>query len=269
MPHIEKPENFHTIIQQELRRIEEEERVRILYACESGSRAWGFPSQDSDYDVRFLYIRPVEWYLSIFDKRDVIEKPVSGMLDINGWDLRKALNLFRKSNPPLLEWLQSPIIYEENYRTAGLIRAISPLTFSPKSCMYHYLHMARGNFRDYLQGERVRAKKYFYVIRPLLACCWIEQFNDMPPMSFDVLVEQLVPERSGLRDEIDALLVRKKAGEELDDGPRLPYIHQFIEEKIQHFEQAAAQLPAGQPVQDEQLDELFRETLREAWAVDV
>jgi len=118
-------------IETELQRIEQEEGVKIIYACESGSRAWGFPSKDSDYDVRFIYIRPVEWYLSIFEKRDVIERPIiSDMLDINGWDLKKALNLFRKSNPPLLEWLQSPIVYLEKGSVAEHIRRLSPLTFS-------------------------------------------------------------------------------------------------------------------------------------------
>jgi predicted nucleotidyltransferase len=104
---------INKLILEQLEQIEQEEQVTILYACESGSRAWGFPSQDSDYDVRFIYLHKPEWYLSIYDKRDVIERPINNMLDINGWDLRKALNLFRKSNPPLLEWLQSPIQYKE------------------------------------------------------------------------------------------------------------------------------------------------------------
>lgn len=98
-------------IRSRLDAIQASENVCIVYACESGSRAWGFPSADSDYDVRFIYVRPVEWYLSIDDKRDVIECPVEDGLDINGWDLRKALRLSRKSNPPLLEWLGSPIVY--------------------------------------------------------------------------------------------------------------------------------------------------------------
>jgi predicted nucleotidyltransferase len=99
--------------------IEDEEGVRIFFACESGSRAWGFPSSDSDYDVRFLYLHPTEWYLSVNleHKRDVIERPISGDLDINGWDLRKALILLRKGNPPLMEWLGSPIIYREIFRS--------------------------------------------------------------------------------------------------------------------------------------------------------
>lgn len=107
IPDMNISQEMNSTIQQELERIEREEGVLILYACESGSRAWGFPSTDSDYDVRFIYIRPVEWYLSIFDKRDVIERPISDRLDMSGWDLKSA-GAFRKSNPPLLEWLESP-----------------------------------------------------------------------------------------------------------------------------------------------------------------
>lgn len=166
--------------------------MRILYACESGSRAWGFQSKDSDYDIRFIYIHPIEWYLSIHKRRDVIEKPMDGLLDFSGWDIRKALNLFQKSNPPLLEWLQSPHVYYERFSLAQKMRKISPALFSPKSCLYHYLHMAEGNFRQYLRGDQVKVKKYFYVLRPLLACRWIERYNSMPPMEFGALLEDLL-----------------------------------------------------------------------------
>lgn len=118
-----------------LKEIEARENVRIVFACESGSRAWGFPSSDSDYDVRFLHVRPVEWYLSIDKKRDVIERPVNGGLDINGWDLKKALRLFRKSNPPLLEWLGSPILYLERFSVAAKMRELIPVYYSPTACM--------------------------------------------------------------------------------------------------------------------------------------
>lgn len=252
-------------ILEELCRIERQEQVRILYACESGSRAWGFPSKDSDYDVRFLYVRPVEWYLSIFEQRDVIERPISDKLDINGWDLRKALNLFRKSNPPLLEWLQSPIPYYEKYSAAERIRRISPLTFSPKSCMYHYLNMAKGNYRDYLQGEQVKIKKYFYVLRPVLACEWIERFNAMPPMEFDVLVNRLVPEGSELKQVIRKLVERKMAGDEMDYEPRINPINDFLEQKMNHFEHTAVHLKSAAGAQARELDELFRAVLSEVW----
>ena len=114
--------------------IETNEKVRIVYACESGSRAWGFSSADSDYDVRFLYLRPVEWYLSIDVKRDVIERPVQDGLDVSGWDMKKALPLFRKSNPPLLEWLGSPIVYLEQYGAAEGMRGLLPDYYSPAAC---------------------------------------------------------------------------------------------------------------------------------------
>lgn len=147
-------------IRSRLDAIQASENVCIVYACESGSRAWGFPSADSDYDVRFLYVRPAEWYLSIDEKRDVIERPFEGGLDINGWDLKKALRLFRKSNPPLLEWLGSPIVYLEKYPVAARMRELARVSYSPSACQYHYLHMARGNFREYLRGEIVWVKKY-------------------------------------------------------------------------------------------------------------
>ncbi|UQZ35009.1 hypothetical protein C2I18_16650 [Paenibacillus sp. PK3_47] len=249
----------------ELRRIESEDNVRILYACESGSRAWGFPSRDSDYDVRFIYLRRPEDYLSIFEQRDVIERPISDLLDINGWDLKKALLLFRKSNPPLLEWLQSPIKYEENYKVAEQVRSLSPLSFSPKSCIYHYLNMARGNYREYLQGSEVKIKKYFYVLRPLLACAWIEKYGEVPPLDFTVLVNDLIPEGSELSDTIQKLLLRKMSGDELNLEPRLDDINDYLERQISHFEAAAPRLDSGNGIADDTLDELFRSALLEVW----
>ncbi|WP_028545811.1 nucleotidyltransferase domain-containing protein [Paenibacillus taiwanensis] len=256
---------YEQLILEELARIEQEEQVRILYACESGSRAWGFPSKDSDYDVRFIYIRPLEWYLSIFEQRDVIERPISNMLDVNGWDLKKALKLFRKSNPPLLEWLQSPIQYQESFSIADQIRRLSPSTFSPRSCMYHYLHMAKGNYREYLQGDQVKIKKYFYVLRPILACEWIERYNTMPPIEFQMLVEELVPDKSELKAEIEQLLVRKMAGDELDYEPKIAAINAYLKEKICYFDQVAAKMSVSSDNQDQQLNALFRSALDEVW----
>ncbi|WP_308637860.1 nucleotidyltransferase domain-containing protein [Paenibacillus silvisoli] len=257
--------DYHAAIMTALDRIEREEQIRILYACESGSRAWGFPSKDCDYDVRFLYVRPVEWYLSIFEKRDVIERPISDMLDINGWDLRKALNLFRKSNPPLLEWLQSPIVYKEEHTVAEQIRRIAPTMFSPKSCMYHYLHMAKGNYRMYLQGEQVKIKKYFYVLRPILACEWIEKHNTMPPIEFERLVDDVVPKGSELRAIIDCLLARKRAGDEMDYEPRINPINEFLEERMEYYEVAAAGMQTPGGGQEQRIDDLFRSALKEVW----
>ncbi|MDU0205316.1 MULTISPECIES: nucleotidyltransferase domain-containing protein [Paenibacillus] len=251
-------------IQTELKQIEQEEGVRILYACESGSRAWGFPSKDSDYDVRFIYVRPVEWYLSILEKRDVIERPISDLLDINGWDLKKALHLFRKSNPPLLEWLQSPMPYLEQFSVTEKIRKLSPLTFSPRSTMHHYLHMAKGNLRAYLQGDLVKIKKYFYVLRPILACGWIEKYGSMPPMEFEELVEQMLTD-SVLKKEVYTLLARKKAGVEFDLEPKISVINDFLERQIAYFEETAKHISVSGEQQDHALDVLFRDALKEVW----
>ncbi|MDO3408199.1 nucleotidyltransferase domain-containing protein [Saccharibacillus sp. CPCC 101409] len=251
-------------IEEELSRIEREENVRILYACESGSRAWGFPSRDSDYDVRFLYVHEPEWYMSVFDRRDVIERPISDLLDINGWDLRKALRLFRKSNPPLLEWLQSPIVYREIPEAANPIRSLAGPAFSPKACTFHYLHMASGNYRDYLRGEAVRSKKYFYVLRPLLACRWIERFGEMPPMAFDTLKDTLL-EPGELKTAVEQLLERKKSGIELKEEPRIEVINQYLETQIAYFEQKAPRMPDSGESVDDRLDPLFRCLLRTAW----
>src|SRR5262245_7291893 len=134
-------------IQTRLSLIEQDEGIKILYACESGSRAWGFASSDSDYDVRFIYVRPRDSYLSIDieNQRDVVEQPLENALDINGWELRKALRLLRKSNPPLLEWLGSPIVYREVTDMAAAMRALVSRWYSPIACAHHYLHMAQGN----------------------------------------------------------------------------------------------------------------------------
>jgi hypothetical protein len=233
----------------------------VLYACESGSRAWGFESADSDYDVRFLYVHSRDWYLSIEDHRDVIERPINDGLDISGWDLRKALRLFRKSNPPLLEWLGSPIVYREKGGTAQRLRGLATEFQSPRACAYHYLHMARGNYREYLQGEEVWTKKYFYVLRPLLAIQWLERGLGLVPTEFQHLVDRLVPEGS-IRESIDRLVERKRLGAELAKGPRLAAISDFIESELARYEAElsvakAALTPAAR------LDEVLRDALPE------
>jgi predicted nucleotidyltransferase len=218
----------------ELHNIEKEYRVQIFYACESGSRAWGFPSADSDYDVRFLYVRERDWYLSIDveDKRDVIELPINHDLDISGWDLRKALKLLRKSNPPLLEWLSSPTVYLQDDALIRKFRDLAPLFYSPTSCCYHYLQMARNNFREYLKGDTVKIKKYFYVLRPILAIKWIEECSEIMPMEFGIMVDRLISDPS-LKQAINNLIERKKQGEELKLEPKIPVISDFIEREME------------------------------------
>lgn len=190
-------------IQAKLRELENQHSVRILFACESGSRAWGFPSADSDYDVRFIYAHAADWYLTIDDHKDFIEIPVNEVLDINGWDIRKALRLFRNSNAPLYEWLQSPIVYRQNDAFTENIKELMHTYFSLRAGMHHYLSMARNAFAD-LQADEVRIKKYFYCLRPLLAATWIADKQQLPPMEFPVLRSLITDDK--LQMEIDNLL---------------------------------------------------------------
>lgn len=260
---------MNDIIQAKLVDIEERHGVKILYAVESGSRAWGFPSKDSDYDVRFIYIQSPEWYLSIDpqgigEKRDVIEEPINDLLDISGWEITKALRLFRKNNPPLLEWLRSPIIYYQKYSFVEHIRSLESEVYYPNSMLHHYLNMAKNNYREYLQGTEVRIKKYFYVLRPILACMWIEKYNQTPPIRFQELMEEILPDGE-LKRAVDHLLERKLAGDELDLEPRIHVINHFIENEIPRLEDYVASLNVEVNDPTEQLDELFRSTLREVW----
>ncbi len=244
--------------------IEQREDVRVLYVCEAGSRSWGGDAPDSDYDVRFVYIRRPEWYLSIFPRRDVIEQPIDQQLDLNGWDLVKALNLFRRSNPSILEWLNSDMIYHESSRLSEQLRQWSSAAFSPKVCMYHYLSMAKSNFRTYLQGDQVRIKKYMYVLRPLLACSWISEKGTFPLLSMEMLIEQQLQD-GVLRNEVNGLLERKRTGDLAGIEASMPRVREYIEHMIQEMEQRAGEMPVSTGIPDHELDELFRATLREVW----
>ncbi|MBS7529049.1 nucleotidyltransferase domain-containing protein [Hazenella sp. IB182353] len=254
-------------ITEKLRQIERDFGVKVLYACESGSRAWGFPSQNSDFDVRFIYVHQPEWYLSIDMKRDVIELPIDEWLDINGWELRKTLQLFRKSNPPLMEWLHSSMVYEFDETFVKEIKEMAHTAFSPISCIHHYLHMAKGNYRDYLKQEKVRVKKYFYVLRPLLACQYIEQYRQFPPLEFPFLVEQLLPQGE-LKEKIEQLLIRKHAGEKLDVEARISLLNAFIEERIHHYENSVKKINSEPVDITNKLDSFFQKTVKKH-AIDI
>lgn len=232
-------------VMQALAEIEVAHEVTVLYACESGSRGWGFASPDSDYDVRFLYVHRLPWYLAVEPKRDVIELPISDALDVGGWELRKALRLLRRANPVLLEWLDSPVVYRQDAVVVARIREQAARWFSPRRGRYHYLAMARRNFRGYLQGECVRLKKYLYVLRPLLAAQWIERGLGQPPMRFADLVVTLVADAT-LREEIKALLEIKMRAGESEYSPRWPHIHAFIESELaRHVVDADYKKPEG------------------------
>ena len=237
----------------ELSRVEAERGVRVLFACESGSRAWGFASRDSDWDVRFLYVHKREWYLGVENRRDVVEQmldepfgPGSPELDLGGWELRKALRLLRKSNPPLLEWLKSPLVYAQDAQFHAEFSALAADYYSSERCFAHYLHMAFGNWRDYLRGrDAVRLKKYLYVFRPLLACRWIAHGLGPAPMLFSDMLEML--DEPEVRSAVDALVARKQSSDELDVEAPVPVLNKFIAAELPRLE---SQMSRAEPASD-------------------
>ena len=244
-------------IKDKLKEIEEKEKVSIIMAVESGSRAWGFASPDSDYDVRFIYTRRLEDYVTLNPGRDVIEWQLDDVYDINGWDLKKTLQLLHNSNPTVFEWCASPIVYYEN-QLAGPLRELAGECFSPKRSLYHYVSMAGGNLEKYLSADEVKLKKYFYVLRPVLAAKWVMREKTAPPMLFQRLVESdLDPD---LRPAVEELLEAKINSPEIGTGPRNEQLDEYIRSSLDQIWEAAAREETRKCGWD-QLDAFFRKAV--------
>lgn len=247
------------IIPEKLAEIEQRENVRILHCVESGSRAWGFASPDSDFDVRFIYVRSKDFYLRLDKTRDVIEWQLDDVLDINGWDLQKALGLLHKSNPTLFEWNNSPIVYKTTPEWKEISDIISHY-FQQKSGLYHYLSTAKSNYREYLHGETVRLKKYFYVLRPILACRWILEKQTPPPMLFTDLAKACLDE--ALVPAVNELLDLKMNTPELGEGKRIGVINDYLDASILDIEELLKEYPSDDPKSWDELNSIFLRNLR-------
>ena len=245
-------------IKLELRKIENEYGVRILHAVESGSRAWGFASPDSDYDVRFIYARPMSDYLRLNEPRDVIEWKLDEVLDINGWDLRKALKHMAQANATLFEWNNSPVVYETTPEW-DRVRALSHEYFSEKVAVNHYYGTAASTWARYLTGEAVKYKKYFYALRPLLAAQYIEQCHKEPPVLFTELLKMdLEP---SLRLAIEKLLAVKKETTEAELLPHIPEIQGFIRDEILRQKAIGASMADDRNYDWTALDRIFADII--------
>lgn len=241
-------------IKEQLRRIEDAENIKILLAVESGSRALGFASPDSDYDVRFVYIRSLEDYLRLDAIRDVIELPIDDVLDINGWDLQKTLRLLHKSNPTLFEWFSSPIVYKKTEFSDKFCDLMTHY-FSSKKTLYHYVSMAEGNYREYLKGDLVKAKKYFYALRPVLACQWILDRGTPPPILFSELLKTELPVE--LIDVVNQLLELKMNSPEIKLIKRISEINEYLDESIPRIKSAVRLLDDSYTPDWSELNQLF------------
>lgn len=246
-------------INAKLDEIEKKENVRILHCVESGSRAWGFASPDSDYDVRFIYVREKEFYLRLDKTRDVIEWQLDETLDISGWDLKKALVLLRKSNPTLFEWNASPIVY----RTTQVWNEFSAEMngfFDKKSALYHYLSIAKKNYRRYFQEENVQVKKYFYVLRPLLACRWIIEEGTPPPLPFRTLTDRYL--EGTIKNGVDEMLSIKINVPETGKIGRFESVDRYIEQAIETTDKILTEIPANKPQSWDKLNKKFLSILQ-------
>lgn len=251
-------ESIKAEIVAQIQEIESTHDVTVLYACESGSRGWGFASPDSDYDVRFICVHRLPWYLQVSPARDVIEVSISGDLDINGWELRKALGLMKKGNATLIEWLDSPVVYRADEDFLARMRQAAQQTHQAERSFHHYIHMARGNYRDYLQGETVRLKKYLYVLRPLLATLWVEQGRGVTPIRFSDLVDGLVTDPA-LQQSIEELLEHKRQASESRYGKPWPLINQFIDRELTRLKSVSP--PTHLKIDFTVLDDLLMHTV--------
>ncbi|WHU02129.1 nucleotidyltransferase domain-containing protein [Sphingomonas sp. NIBR02145] len=228
-------------IETRLERIEAEHGARLLIAAESGSRAWGFPSPDSDYDVRFLYVRPRDWYLSLAPGRDVIEMPIEDEIDLNGWDVRKALTLLLKSNAVVSEWMLSPIRYRTDDPFIARLAELADDLLDPRAIAYHYARSGKLAADRWLDGEGdVPVKKYFYALRPALAIRAIRLNPGVrPPMNLQALVAASdLP--ALLVEQIEALVEAKARTNERANGARPPEIDVLIRGELER----AGELPA-------------------------
>ncbi len=243
------------LILEKIKEIEEKEHVRVLHVVESGSRAWGFASPDSDYDVRFIYVRDSNFYLSLEDKKDFIDWELNEVLDINGWDLKKALQHFHKSNATLFEWSNSPVVYYTTNEWKQLYEDVASKYFACKSSMYHYYGTANKNYHEYLMEDMVKYKKYFYVLRPILACKWIEEKKCPPPVLFSDLMNVVLEE--DMKVAVEELLAKKVKMSESDKAPKLEKINQYIGEKLTYYKEHLETMSDDRNPDWEPLNEVF------------
>ncbi len=247
-------------IQGHLKRMAAEHGFRLLYACETGSRGWGFASPDSDFDIRFVVAYPQDKYLNLLEPTEqfnTIFEDKGEVLDFNGWELRKFLRLLSKSNASPYEWLQSPIIYHNENGFREQIWEHAPQCHSPRSAVHHYLGICHNSLHSGITGEFINIKKYFYVLRPLLAAKWAAERQSIPPMQFAPLLSQLDP-NSELMAAINELLEKKEQANEGASTPLVPVIQAFIHSEMEYCNTLAQTL--GKKTSDLQpLNDFFKQ----------
>lgn len=245
-------------IKKTLKELELEKEIKILFAIESGSRGWGFPSPDSDYDCRFVYIKLMKQYLKLDLGADYIDLPVDETYDVNGWDLKKLLIHIRKSNPVMWEWLQSPIFYEEIEGVRLDCLKLANLYFDEKAGLYHYRSLARKKLESIQNEAESKLKHYFYALRSTMCCHYIRTHHEIPPMEMSKLIEGLeLP--CDLKEEVQRLLDIKLQVDEKYTIPQNHMIINYIEDQLTQCEVYAETLQKKKSITSEPLDQYFRD----------
>ncbi|MDE5619189.1 MAG: nucleotidyltransferase domain-containing protein [Ruminococcus sp.] len=250
--------NIKDMILNKISEIQRKENITILHAVESGSRAWGFASPDSDYDVRFIYVRNKNDYLRLEKMRDVIEWELNDIYDINGWDISKTLRLLHNSNPTVFEWIHSPIVYSSHEIIKELTPEIDSF-FSCKSGIYHYISTALSTYNKHIKDEHIKLKKYFYVIRPLLACRWILENKTPPPVLFQQLVDAVADDN--IKSVIAELVRIKTEVPETEKGSHISELDVYIENSITEIRKYADSMQDDKKRDWKELDEMFLKCL--------
>jgi len=240
--------------------LEREQGIDVLLACESGSRAWGFASPDSDYDVRFIYRHEKNWYLTLCPEKDNIDLMLPGELDLSGWDIRKTLQLYAKSNIGLFEWLGSPMVYRADAAFLLSMQQQIAHFFSPIKGFNHYLSQAKKTYHNFLLAEQVGIKKVFYWLRPMMACAWIQHQKTMPPTAFQALIEGdwVTPQE---KNWIQAWLMEKQTADEgalfaIPAEQRL-----WMTRLLAQFSEISQDFPANNPANADWPDRFFLDQL--------
>lgn len=240
---MEEIEMTHTydiqqVIQRRIQQVEEEHGVRVLYAVESGSRAWGFASPDSDYDVRLIYARPVQDYIRIQPIPDTLTSPLDEyQIDLHGWDLSKASGLLRKSNNAIMEWLYSPIVYREVSPIIESWRELVQQYGSRKRLAFHHMSLIQQHLIRFIYGhEEVSLKKYFYLFRSLLSIRWIEEHQTIPPIQIHELLAGVQIDNL-IQTKLQEYLALKKNVLEVEKIPNDPTVVEWFEQEKSRLEQ--------------------------------
>jgi len=209
-----------------------DERVAIPLAVESGSRAWGFPSPDSDYDCRFVHVRPRADYLDPWPRRDVVETPLDAVLDVNGWDLLKAVRLLVRGNATVVEWLRSPIVYRGDAGFRADLLDLAGRVVDPGDLSRHYRHLALGQ-RARHDGATARLKTFFYVLRPVAALGWLRAHDGAvaAPLELLTLLEESDAPGDVVRAATD-LVARKAVAREAGVAAVPPVLVRFVDAEL-------------------------------------